>query len=378
MNFDVAIVGAGPGGTAAALALARHDLRVALIEKAVPPRYKTCGGGILSRVGRLLQLDFAAVVERQCFEVELLHHKPDLRLTVRRDQPIISMVMRDRFDHLLTDEAQRRGTKLLAGTSVLKVTPSSNDIELVTTAGPLRARFVIAADGVGSAVARLTGAPELRRVIPAVECEVTPDAAVLEKLSRSARFDLGFVPFGYAWVFPKREHLSIGVLTTHRGGANLNQYYERYLDLLGIQQPLREERHGFMIPIRPRESALGIPRVLFVGDAAGLADPILAEGITAAILSGQLAAEAIVQSNFDDAAVKEAYWKTLSGQLLAELRVARCLARVLYDWPRVRTALLARHGAALSELVANVVMGATTYSAAVRRPGNYFKLLWNR
>jgi flavin-dependent dehydrogenase len=218
----------------------------------------------------------------------------------------------------------------------------------------------------------LTGAPELRRVIPALECEVTPDAAEMERFSRAARFDLGFVPHGYAWVFPKREHLSIGVLTTRRGAANLNQYYERYLDLLGIKRPHREERHGFMIPIRPREGARHITRVLFVGDAAGLADPILAEGITAAILSGQLAAEAIVRGHFADAAVKEAYRRELSGQLLPELRAARWLAWVLYDCPRVRSAFFSRHGASLCELVANVALGATTYSASVRRPKNYF------
>jgi geranylgeranyl reductase family protein len=247
VTVDVAIVGAGPAGTAAALALGGRGYRVAIIEKAVPPRYKTCGGGVLSRAVQLLPIDIAPAIERQCFEVEFFQHHPGLQFVVRREQPIISMVMRDRFDHLLTAAAQQAGTRLISGTSVRSVTPRENDVELATSGGLVNARFVIAADGAASDVARQAGAPPLRRVIAALECEVTLNSALLEQFSRAARFDFGLVPFGYGWVFPKEKHLSIGVLTTRRGAANLHDCYTRYLGLLGIQ-PLAEERHGYMIP----------------------------------------------------------------------------------------------------------------------------------
>jgi len=116
------------------------------------------------------------------------------------------------------------------------------------------------------------------------------------------------------------------------------------------------------------------PRVLFVGDAAGLADPITAEGITAGILSGQLAARAIVEGNFEECAVKRNYRENMQRRLLADLRVARWLAGVLYDCPRLRAGLLSRHGQRLSELITQIVTGETTYTAAVLRPGNYLKL----
>jgi flavin-dependent dehydrogenase len=139
--------------------------------------------------------------------------------------------------------------------------------------------------------------------------------------------------------------------------------------------PLREERHGYIIPCRPRAGLFDLPRVLLVGDAAGLADPVTAEGITAGILSGQLAAHAILEGEFSAAAVQRRYRRTLREKLLADLRVARWLARVLYDCPRLRAGLLARHGQRLSELLTQIVCGETSYTAAVRRPGNYLRLL---
>jgi flavin-dependent dehydrogenase len=165
------------------------------------------------------------------------------------------------------------------------------------------------------------------------------------------------------------------VLTTKRGAASLPEYYRRYLELLGIRAPAREERHGYMIPCRPRDGMFGATRVLFAGDAAGLADPITAEGITAGILSGQLAAHAILEGKFSETAVKKIYRATLHRKLLRELRVARWLAYVLYDCPRLRAQLLGRHGQALSELITRIVTGETSYTAALKRPGNYFRLL---
>ena len=374
-DYDVAVVGAGPGGSAAALALSRGGLRVAILEKAVPPRDKTCGGGLLGRTLDLLPLAVRAVVERECFSAELHHHGPALNFTTQRERPVVSMVMRDQFDHLLTTAAQEAGTALLAGAPVVSLVARAEGVELKTKAGTITARFVIAADGVGSVVARQCGLPELRRVIPALECEVTVDAARLEKFGRSARFDFGLTPHGYAWVFPKRGHLSIGVLTTRRGSCNLNDEYARYLAHLGLTGPLAEERHGYMIPLRPRARMFAAPRVLLTGDAAGLADPLLAEGISSAIRSGQLAARAILENGFDDRATRRAYRAHLGSALLPELRIARVLARVIYDFPRVRSWLLASHGQRLSELLTRVVMGETSYRETVRRPGNYWKLL---
>ena len=370
----MAIVGAGPAGASAALALGGRGLRIGLIEKAVPPRYKTCGGGVLRRAIALLPLDVRAAVERECHVAEFVHHGPHLRFVCERERPIVSMVMRDRFDHLITTAAVQAGAQLFAGTTVREVTLEAETVRLTTSAGDFRARFVIAADGANSLVARQTGRTDLRDIFPAFECEVTLAPEAMAPLMRTARFDFGLVPAGYGWVFPKGGHLSIGVGTTRRGAANLPKNYRRYLDALGIGAPLREERHGYLIPCRPREGMFGAHRVLFVGDAAGLADPVTAEGITAGILSGQLAARAILDGGFAEPAVKRLYRTGLSQTLLADLRIARWLAWAFYECPRLRAGLLRRHGQSMTELMTQIVTGETTYRAVIRRPGNYLKL----
>jgi geranylgeranyl reductase family protein len=378
-SFDVIVVGAGPGGGAAALELAGHGLRIAVIEKANPPRYKTCGGGVLWRAVKLLPVDIRAVVERECQVAELVHHAPNLRFVCRREHPVVSMVMRDRFDHLLLSASQKRGdVRVLSGTTITDVTTGPDDVRLTAANGEWRAKFVIAADGVNSVVARKTGRPALRGVVPALEAEVEYAPDVMAGWMESARFDFGLVPAGYGWVFPKRAHLSIGVGTTRRGAANLPDFYRRYVERLAIGTPLHEERHGYMIPCRPRDGLFAVPRVLFVGDAAGLADPVTAEGITAGILSGQLAARAILAGAGEAARVQRAYRLSLNDRLLADLRIARWLAWLLYERPRWCAALLSHHGAGMSELMTRIVCGETTYRAAVRRPGHYLRLLMRR
>ncbi|HVU32965.1 MAG TPA: geranylgeranyl reductase family protein [Opitutaceae bacterium] len=374
--FDVAIVGAGPAGGAAALALGGTGLRVLVVEKAVPPRYKTCGGGVLWRAIKLLPLDVRSVVERECRTAELVHHNPSLRFFCRREHPVVCMVMRSRFDHLLLTAAMNAGgVEVRPETTVTDVHPGGDAVCLVTDSGEIHARHVIAADGANSIVARKTGRPELRGVFPAFECEATFSEDAMAPFMEAARFDFGLVPAGYGWVFPKRNHLSVGVGTTRRGAANLPASYRTYVDRLGLGTALTEERHGYMIPCRPRDGLFGVPRILFTGDAAGLADPVTAEGITAGILSGQLAARAILAAGNDPARAGREYRTALQRELLADLRIARRLAWLLYDRPRWAAALLSRHGQGMSELMTRVVTGECTYRDAVRRPGHYLRLL---
>lgn len=373
--FDVAVIGAGPAGCPAALALSRAGLRVALFEKAQLPRYKTCGGGLLARTLKLLPADVSAVIERACVTAELHHHEPRLTYSTRRDAPIVSMVMRDRFDRHLAQAAENAGVRMFTHTPVLNVVATEQRVTLETAAGKFAASFVVAADGVMSLVARKCGFPELRQVIPALEAELTVDPERFERFGSAARFDFGVTPHGYGWVFPKKAHLSVGVLTTRRGCCNLNEEYNRYRALLGLGEPLEEQRHGYMIPTRPRDGLFTVPRVLLVGDAAGLADPVTAEGISAAVLSGQLAATAIAENRTSPGAAIAAYRRALGATLLPELRIARGLARALYGFPKVRGWLFARHGQALSEFVTDVVMGSARYRDAVYRPRNYLKLL---
>ncbi|HYU89809.1 MAG TPA: geranylgeranyl reductase family protein [Gemmatimonadales bacterium] len=364
--FDVAVVGAGPAGATAALTLARRGLSVALLERDRLPRYKTCGGGLVGRALPLLPPDVERVLERRCGEADLHLLDANQRYRATRDPlgpPIMAMTMRDRLDHVLASAAAAAGAALRAPCTVSGVSLEQRHVRLDTDTGPVTAAFVIAADGATGEVARLAGWEDGRHLIPALEYEVCVDDATLDRFARVPRFDVGIVPHGYAWVFPKTTHLSVGVLTTHRGAINLHRQLEGYLRVIRLA-PQSMERHGFVIPVRPRAGPLARARMLLVGDAAGLADPVTAEGISLAARSGRLAADAIIASQLDPGRACAGY-DTALRPMLAELRVARTLARLLYEYPRARRWMFQRVGQRLVEAITDVFMGARTYRGSV-------------
>ena len=197
----------------------------------------------------------------------------------------------------------------------------------------------------------------------------------LARFEGCPRFDIGIVPHGYSWVFPKRNHLSVGVITMRKHTVNLHDAMKKYLAYLDLRADGEIEKHGFMIPTKPRTDGFARNRTLLVGDAAGFADPVTAEGISFAVRSGQIAANVLIDSGFDEGRVAARYHEALDESLLSEMRYGELLAAVFYDWPNVRNWLFRRHGQPLMELITDVMMGETTYREIFHTYRNYFKLL---
>lgn len=373
--FDVAVIGAGPAGCSAALALARTGHNVLLLEKAALPRYKTCGGGVVARAFKLLPPNANSVVERSFHSVALNLPGPKMNFVVTRPEPVVYMTMRADLDALLVREAEQAGVQLVQSCAVKGINIQSDAVEIISERENFRAKFVVAADGVHSAAARAAGWPELPALAPALEHELYLADGDFARFNQMPRFDFGVIEAGYAWVFPKRTHLSVGILSTRRVCPDLQTRLAAYLQGLGITRVEKVERHGYLIPLAPRPAPLARGRVLLAGDAAGLADPVTAEGITHAILSGQLAAAALTEGRLDPARVAAIYQSLLQKNILGELRAARLLAHVLYRHPRLRHGAFRLNGQRLCEFVADVIMGQGSFCGAVKRPLSYLKLL---
>lgn len=365
-TFDVAVIGSGPAGASAALKLAENNFSVIIIEKETLPRYKTCGGGFAFRGRREMPFDISSVVEREFYKLDVFFDKVGAHFSPERKDPVISMVMRDEFDNLLVEKAKEAGTILLQNHKLNDITFNETTI-LHTSQGDINAKFVIAADGALSPTAKLAGWKETRYLIPALEYEVEVLPQDFERLSKQVRLDFDAVPLGYGWSFPKKNHLSIGVASARRTKINLKEYYREYLHTLGIKEVVNESFHGFQIPLTTRTDGFVRKNVFLVGDAAGFADPLSAEGISNAIISGRLAAESIIEGALNSEKSEELYTQKLEESLLPELKMGVYLSKLFYENEKARNFLIKRYGARVCDAMTDILMGDKTYPKNIKK-----------
>jgi geranylgeranyl reductase family protein len=323
MSYDVIIVGAGPGGGAAAHTLVGKGCRVLVLEKARLPRYKTCGGAVPRAALGRFPFSFDSVIQaevaRVCYSLrgqeEVIFPLPGRA---------IAMVMRDRFDSFLIEQA---GCEVRDGATVVAVEETSPGVKVKTASGEtLRSSYLIGADGAASTVALRLGLRQGRVLCPALEVEAQAPFALLDRYAETALFMFGVVPRGYLWFFPKGDHLSVGISTSLRGRVNLRDILAREMAWVGLTME-GATLHGHSIPFYAGREVLNTARCLLVGDAAGLVDPLTGEGIRYALWSGHLAAQAILAGKV------EAYSDEVHRQIGYSLHWARRGARVFYGLP---------------------------------------------
>jgi flavin-dependent dehydrogenase len=340
-DYDILIAGAGPAGCAAAYDLAQAGLRVLLLDKRTFPRPKACACGLTRKTLNALRYSVDPIVERTCHEI-VLQNNPLSPIKVRTRTPIAAMAVRERFDHFCLQQTLAAGRKggsaeLRKIDSILAIREHADHIELdiITSEGTetLTAPVLIGADGSNGQTRRLTStltpneessrpersAVERPAVRPATATEpawytrgfaleacvpytTLPTQLPAGDAPTDLIFDFAPLPGGYGWLFPKGDHINIGVGTFADGSdAELKRVTRQLLadyttQKLGISlteinanitgQYLGMGGHAYT----PRG------RVLLTGDAAGLVDPLTGEGIHSAIVSGQAAAAAILET----------------------------------------------------------------------------------
>lgn len=292
-RFDAVVVGAGPAGSATALRLARAGARVLLADRARFPRDKPCGGGLTGRAVRELPVDVAPVVEDVVRELEVrLRYRK--RFVRRTEVPLVLMTRRRRLDAFLAEQAAAAGADFRDGVTVGGVSVGPDGATLEVGGRRVHGRVLVGADGVNGSVARAAGLGG--GILYGIALE--GNGPLPEGQQGRATLELGVVPGGYGWVFPKDGHANYGVGGWAAEGPRLRQHLGRLCEAWGVGLEALADLQGRRLPMRRTTAAARGP-VLLVGDAAGLVDPLTGDGIFEALLSARLAAEAIVAGRLD-------------------------------------------------------------------------------
>jgi geranylgeranyl reductase family protein len=292
-RYDAVIVGAGPSGSATAIHLARAGAKVLLVDRARFPRDKPCGGGLTGRALRHAPCAVEEVVEHVVdrFRIRLRY---GASFTRTHPAPLVRMTQRRRLDLHLAEKAARAGADFRDGTRVTAVEAFDTYVDIRLDGTTVRAGVLVGADGANGVVARSAGLD--RGIVNGVALEgnVSYDELERSRFAGTAVVELGIVPGGYGWVFPKGDHANLGVGGWGSEGPRLREHLARLAEQHAVRVSSLTDVRGHRLPMRRPGAVPARGRVLLVGDAAGLVDPLSGDGIYEAFVSASLAAEAVL------------------------------------------------------------------------------------
>ena len=313
MRFDAIVVGAGPAGCAAAYDLASAGKRVLLLDRRRFPRVKPCAGGITVKTLRRLRYSITPVVRQVCTDLAVGDHLAKSQ-TFRGQHPLCAMTVRAEFDDYCLRQTMARGVEFRVVPHINTLRELPDRVALETTDGTFEANWLVGADGANSVIRRLLPDSKPLALGFAIEAQVRTDRAM------PMAFDFGVAEFGYGWLFPKADHVNVGLYTNaasvRPGRAALAEYARVRLGTDRLEHVL-----GHHIGLEGWSGVPGTGRVVLAGDAAGLVDPLLGEGIHNAVASGQTAAEAIVTAEKKGTPLSIEYG-SLMRPLLEDLRIS--------------------------------------------------------
>ncbi len=354
------IVGAGPGGAAAAYHLARAGCRVLLLDRAPFPRHKPCGGALSRKVARVLPMDYDSLDSDEIFGAEFTFMGSD-SFQIEVASPLSRLVERRDFDRKLVGLAEAEGAVFHDAEEVFGMAEEEEGWRVTTSrGGTYLSAYVIGADGPRGFTARLLNPGHFEPMGIALEEEVTLENVQFPRL---VRLDFGRFPWGYAWIFPKRGLSSVGCGAIYRRGkVSLKAEYERFKAGFPFLPRKVGKVRGHLLPYFgdfPYKRAER--RLLLVGDAARLMDPFLGEGIYYALASGTFAARAVHIALKEGKRADTLYLSMLREEVIGELKHAARMADFVYARLDVGYRVL-RRSSRLGLLYIKVMSGEFSYA----------------
>jgi geranylgeranyl reductase family protein len=329
-RYDAVVVGGGPAGSATAWHLAAAGASVLLVDRASFPRDKPCGGGLTTRAVHQCPADPSPVVEEVVDVVELRFRFGHAVVRHAR-APVIRMTQRRRLDAFLLDAARERGVEVREGTRV-ELNGASDAVSL----GGERVGFsaLVGADGANGITRRAFGLGDGIAHGVAFEGNARYGDVSRERYTRRAVVELGGPPGGYGWVFAKGDHVNVGVGAWESEGPRIRDHLRRVCEAHGIDPAKLEQVRGHRLPMRRPGARVAGKRVLLVGDAAGLIDPVSGDGMYECFVSARLASNAVLDLLAGRARSLQPYAAAVDTALMPLHNASWKLKRAFDRWPR--------------------------------------------
>jgi len=364
-GFDVVIIGGGLSGSSTALNLSKKGYSVLIIEKEKFQDFKPCAGGMASSMQKFLPLDIKDSIESKIKNVEFRWKASDNVIADLTGESPFWIIKREKLDQLLLDESLRNGVQIIRQVLVEKVTKKNDKWEITcNNKRKYISEFIVVADGSQS---KWAGYFKLGPRKPKFANTISLRLEGLGEIPRdTVRFEFGFIKYGFAWAFPLKESLNIGLGTFINNGLLDNQFInDKVVRSFGFDDSSYKtinKKLRIWNGIHP----INGEKVLAVGDAASLCDPFLAEGIRPSLISSYYAAECIdlcISGKVDDLNL---YTKEINHNWGKSMAWGRRIAQVFYRFPRTGYQLGVKRKTA-PKRIAQILSGEMSYEDIAKR-----------
>ncbi len=351
-KYDIIISGAGPAGSTAGYLLSKAGLKVLIIDKSTFPRKKLCAGLITYKTVKLLERLFGETVdslkekglinyESSCYEIFCR----DKLITRRNIAVPFRFIDRESYDFFLLNRARETGSDLVEGDGVGQRSLDILKSSVTTLSGKkYSADIIIGADGVNSRIRRsflvdLFGREDWSGNLASAHEIFLSRTSVNKPFDRPALF-FGYIDWGYAWIFPNRERLKVGICALKKkNNEDILTDFRNFLVHMDLRSASKEKIYSYVLPYGSFLPEPVFRNVMLIGDAAGFADPLFGEGIYYAQRSAELASQAILEvmngnrgiENSHDALAKT-YIRLLHKHIFTEFEYAGKIRNVMFRY----------------------------------------------
>ena len=364
--IDVAIIGGGASGSTTAFHLANKNKKVCILEKNISIPARTCGGGMSAAVQNWFPFNLIPIVDEVITSVEFSWHNTDKVVADLSASSPFWIVKREKLDSFLLDQAINSGCNLLTTFNVVNIKKNSNIWQITSLDGrQIEAKAVVIADGSQSPWPKTFNlGPKNQKFASTFSGRIKRRGNLK---SESARFEFGLVSEGFAWAFPLKNEVNIGMGTflDHKKTIPVNEILKSFLPPLGFD-PSEVIGQEAKLRVWNGHSNLHGKGILLVGDAASLCDPFLAEGLRPALMSGFEAAKSLVYWLDGNVNHLDNYTKTMKSNWGNSMAWGKRISQVFYRFPKVGYQLGVKRPTA-PKRIAQILSGEMSYEDIAKR-----------